>query len=75
MWDLPLRNAGSPIDAMSGIVQVIARRPEDLECGRQLNDLSEEMLRLTRGSEEGPQQCLRTGMAPCAGRVRTHSHS
>ena len=42
-WVWPLRNAENPIDALVAIVQGTSLRPEDLECGCPLNNLSLEM--------------------------------
>ena len=42
-WVWPLRNARNPIDAIVAIVQGTSLRPEDLECGCPLNNLSQEM--------------------------------
>ena len=49
MWDWPLRNTENPIDALVGIVQARSLRPEDLECGCPLNNLSQEMSPLDEG--------------------------
>ena len=48
-WDWPLRNAENPIDALVGIVQATSLRPEALECGCPLNNLSQEMSPLDEG--------------------------
>ena len=42
-WVWPLRNAENPIDALVAVVQGTSLRPEDLECGCPLNNLSQEM--------------------------------
>jgi TetR/AcrR family transcriptional regulator, transcriptional repressor for nem operon len=48
-WAWPLQNAKNPIDALIGIVQATSFRPEDLECGCPLNNLSQEMSPLDEG--------------------------
>lgn len=48
-WLWPLRNATNPIDTLVGIVQSTPSRPEDLECGCPLNNLSQEMSPLDEG--------------------------
>ena len=48
-WAWPLQNAKNPIDALVGIVLVTSFRPEDLECGCPLNNLSQEMAPLDEG--------------------------
>jgi TetR/AcrR family transcriptional regulator, transcriptional repressor for nem operon len=47
LW--PLRNAKNPIDALVDIVQSTSLRPEDLQCGCPLNNLSQEMSPLDEG--------------------------
>lgn len=48
-WVWPLRNAKNPIDALVGIVQATSSRPQDLERGCPLNNLSQEMSPLDLG--------------------------
>jgi AcrR family transcriptional regulator len=60
-WVWPLQNARNPIDALVCIVQGTSCRREDLECGCSLNNLSQEMCPLMRGSEEGQRRFVETG--------------
>ena len=48
-WAWPLQNAKNPIDALVGIVRSTSFRPEDLECGCPLLNLSQEMSPLNEG--------------------------
>jgi TetR/AcrR family transcriptional repressor of nem operon len=48
-WVQPLQNAKNPIDALVGIVQSISLKPEDLQRGCPLNNLSQEMSPLDAG--------------------------
>lgn len=48
-WVWPLRSAKDPIDALVGIIQSSSSRPEDLECGCPLDNLSQEMSPLDEG--------------------------
>ena len=48
-WRRPLRTAKNPIDALIAIIQATSLRPEDLECGCPLNNLSQEMSPLDEG--------------------------
>jgi TetR/AcrR family transcriptional repressor of nem operon len=48
-WVRPLQNAKNPIDALVGIVQSISLKPEDLQRGCPLNNLSQEMSPLDAG--------------------------
>jgi len=48
-WAWPLQNAKNAIDALVGIVQFTSFKPEDVECGCPLNNLSQEMSPLDEG--------------------------
>ena len=48
-WVRPLQNAKNPIDALVCIVQSISLKPEDLQRGYPLNNLSQEMSPLDAG--------------------------
>ena len=48
-WAWPLQNSKNPIDGLIGIVQGTSFRPEDVECGCPLNNLSQEMSPLDEG--------------------------
>jgi len=48
-WLTPLRKAENPIDVLIGIVRATSFRPEDLECGCPLLNLSQEMSPLNEG--------------------------
>jgi TetR/AcrR family transcriptional regulator, transcriptional repressor for nem operon len=48
-WVQPLRNAKNAIDALVGIVQSTSIKPEDLQRGCSLNNLSQEMSPLDAG--------------------------
>jgi TetR/AcrR family transcriptional regulator, transcriptional repressor for nem operon len=60
-WVRPLQNAKNPIDTLVSIVQSISLKPEDLQRGCPLNNLSHEMSPLDAGSARGRQRFLRTG--------------
>src|SRR5271167_3188241 len=48
-WVRPLQNAKNPIDTLVGIVQSTSLKPEDLQRGCPLNNLSQEMSPLDAG--------------------------
>src|SRR6202022_1790741 len=48
-WLLPLQNTKNPIEALVGIIQSTSLRPEDLQRGCPLNNLSQEMSPLDDG--------------------------
>jgi TetR/AcrR family transcriptional repressor of nem operon len=48
-WVRPLQNAKNPIDTLVSIVQSISLKPEDLQRGCPLNNLSQEMSPLDAG--------------------------
>jgi TetR/AcrR family transcriptional regulator, transcriptional repressor for nem operon len=48
-WLLPLQNAKNPIEALVGIIQSTSLRPQDLQRGCPLNNLSQEMSPLDEG--------------------------
>ncbi len=48
-WVRPLQNAKNPIDTLIRIVQSTSLKPEDLQRGRPLNNLSQEMSPLDAG--------------------------
>jgi AcrR family transcriptional regulator len=48
-WLRPLRNTKNPIDVLVGIVRSFSSRPEDLQCGCPLNNLSQEMSPIDEG--------------------------
>jgi TetR/AcrR family transcriptional regulator, transcriptional repressor for nem operon len=48
-WLRPLQNAKNPIDTLVGIIQSTSLKPEHLQCGCPLNNLSQEMSPLDAG--------------------------
>ena len=51
-WVRPLQNAKNPIDTLIRIVQSTSLKPEDLQRGCRLNNLSQEMSPLDAGFRE-----------------------
>src|SRR5580698_1919501 len=48
-WVTPLKAGENPIDALIGVIQSTSLKPEDVQCGCALNNLSQEMSPVNEG--------------------------
>jgi TetR/AcrR family transcriptional repressor of nem operon len=58
-WVRPLQNASNPIDTLVRIVQSTSLKPENLQCGCPLNNLSQEMSPLDAGFRKRTAKAFR----------------